>query len=84
VVTRHVEDGKLVETVEKKRYPIRVAVGNELTWRTITENWTIKSNSTKISIPKSYDFRFYDTPISVQEFVDLYNAIKPTCVDFVD
>jgi hypothetical protein len=84
VVTRHVEDGKVVETVEKKRYPIRVAVGNELTWRTITENWTIKSNSTKISIPKSYDFRFYDTPISVQEFVDLYNAIKPTCVDFVD
>lgn len=84
VVTRYVEDGKIKTVVEKKPYPIRVAVGNELTWRTITENWTIKSNSTKISIPKSYDFRFYDTPISVQEFVDLYNAIKPTCVDFVD
>ena len=84
VIIRHVENGELVETVEKKRYPIRVAVGNELTWRTITENWAIKSNSTKISIPKSYDFRFYDTPISVQEFVDLYNAIKPTCIDFVE
>ena len=86
VVTGYVEDedGKIKPVVEKKRYPIRVAVGNELTWRTITENWTIKSNSTKISIPKSYDFRFYDTPISVQEFADLYNAIKPTCVDFVD
>ena len=86
VVTGYVEDedGKIKPVVEKKPYPIRVAVGNELTWRTITENWTIKSNSTKISIPKSYDFRFYDTPISVQEFVDFYNAIKPTCVDFVD
>lgn len=84
VVTRYVKDGEIKTVVEKKPYPIRVAVGNELTWRTITENWTIKSNSTKISIPKSYDFRFYDTPISVQEFVDLYNAIKPTCVNPVD
>ncbi len=84
VVTRYVKDGEIKTVVEKKPYPIRVAVGNELTWRTITENWTIKSNSTKIRIPKSYDFRFYDTPISVQEFVDLYNAIKPTCVDPVD
>lgn len=84
VVTRHVEDGELVETVEKKRYPIRVAVGNALTWRTIDENWTIKSNTTKVKIPKSYDFRFYNTPISVQEFVDLYNATKPQCVYPVD
>ena len=84
VVTRYVEDGEIKTVVEEKPYPIRVAVGNELTWRTITENWTIKSNSTKISIPKSYDFRFYDTPISVQEFVDLYNAIKPTCIDLVE
>lgn len=81
VVTRYVKDGEIKTVVEEKPYPIRVAVGNELTWRTITENWTINSNSTKISIPKSYDFRFYDTPISVQEFVDLYNAIKPTCID---
>ena len=80
VVTRQVEDGKLVETVEKKRYPIRVAVGNALTWRTIDESWSIKSNTTKIMIPKSYDFRFYNTPISVQEFVDLYNATKPQCI----
>lgn len=80
VVTRQVEDGKLVETVEKKRYPIRVAVGNALTWRTINESWSIKSNTTKIMIPKSYDFRFYNTPISVQEFVDLYNATKPQCI----
>ena len=84
VVTRQVEDGKLVETVEKKRYPIRVAVGNALTWRTIDESWSIKSNSTKIFIPKSYDFRFYNTPISVQEFVDLYNAAKPQCIYPVD
>lgn len=84
VVTRHIEDGKLVETVEKKRYPIRVAVGNALTWRTIDENWVIKSNTTKIKIPKSYDFRFYNTPISVQEFVDLYNAMKPQCIYPVD
>lgn len=80
VVTRQVEDGKLVETVEKKRYPIRVAVGNALTWRTIDESWSIKSNTTRIKIPKSYDFRFYNTPISVQEFVDLYNATKPQCI----
>jgi len=84
VVTRHVEDGELVETVEKKRYPIRVAVGNALTWRTIDESWTIKSNTTKVKIPMSYDFRFYNTPISVQEFVDLYNATKPQCVYPVD
>lgn len=84
VVTRQVEDGKLVETVEKKRYPIRVAVGNALTWRTIDESWSIKSNTTKIMIPKSYDFRFYNTPISVQEFVDLYNATKPQCIYPVD
>lgn len=84
VVTRQVEDGKLVETVEKKRYPIRVAVGNALTWRTIDESWSIKSNTTRIKIPKSYDFRFYNTPISVQEFVDLYNATKPQCIYPVD
>ena len=84
VVTRQVEDGELVETVEKKRYPIRVAVGNALTWRTIDESWSIKSNTTKIFIPKSYDFRFYNTPISVQEFVDLYNATKPQCIYPVD
>lgn len=84
VVTRQVEDGELVETVEKKRYPIRVAVGNALTWRTIDESWSIKSNTTKIMIPKSYDFRFYNTPISVQEFVDLYNATKPQCIYPVD
>lgn len=84
VVTRHVEDGELVEETEKKRYPIRVAVGNALTWRTIYENWVIKSNTTKITIPKSYDFRFYNTPISVQEFVDLYNMVKPQCVYPVD
>ena len=80
VVTRQVEDGKLVETVEKKRYPIRVTFGNALTWRTIDESWSIKSNTTRIKIPKSYDFRFYNTPISVQEFVDLYNATKPQCI----
>lgn len=84
VVSRHIEDGELVETVEKKPYPIRVSVGNSLTWRTIDENWVIKSNTTKIRIPKSYDFRFYNTPISVQEFVDLYNMMKPQCVYPVD
>ena len=84
VVTRHVDDGELVEETEKKPYPIRVAVGNALTWRTIDENWSIKSNTTKIRIPKSYDFRFYNTPITVEEFVDLYNATKPQCVYPVD
>lgn len=84
VVTRHVDDGEVVTETEKKPYPIRVAVGNALTWRTIDESWTIKSNTTKVKIPKSYDFRFYNTPISVQEFVDLYNATKPQCVYPVD
>jgi hypothetical protein len=65
-------------------YPLRVVIGNALTWRTIDENWVIKSNTTKIKIPKSYDFRFYNTPISVQEFVDLYNAMKPQCLYPVD
>ena len=65
-------------------YPLRVVIGNALTWRTIDENWVIKSNTTKIKIPKSYDFRFYNTPISVQEFVDLYNAMKPQCIYPVD
>lgn len=68
----------------KKPYPIRVSIGNELTWRTISERWSIKSNTTTIKIPKSYDFRFYDIPISVEEFVDLYNATKPQCVYPVD
>lgn len=84
VVTRRVENGELVEVVEKKPYPIRVTFGNALTWRTIDESWSIKSNTTKIKIPKSYDFRFYNTPISVQEFVDLYNATKPQCIYPVD
>ena len=84
VVTRHVEDGEVVVEKEQKPYPIRVAVGNALTWRTIDESWSIKSNTTKIRIPKSYDFRFYNTPISVQEFVDLYNATKPQCIYPVD
>ena len=84
VVTRHVDDGEVVTETEQKPYPIRVAVGNALTWRTIDESWTIKSNTTKVKIPKSYDFRFYNTPISVQEFVDLYNATKPQCVYPVD
>lgn len=84
VVTRHVDDGEVVVETEKKPYPIRVAVGNALTWRTIDESWSIKSNTTKINIPKSYDFRFYNTPISVQEFVDLYNAAKPQCIYPVD
>ena len=73
-----------IDEVEKKPYPIRVIFGNALTWRTIDESWTIKSNTTKVKIPKSYDFRFYNTPISVQEFVDLYNATKPQCVYPVD
>lgn len=80
VVTRHVDDGEVVVEKEQKPYPIRVAVGNALTWRTIDESWSIKSNTTKIKIPKAYDFRFYNTPISVQEFVDLYNATKPQCI----
>lgn len=80
VVSRQVDDGELVETVEQKVYPIRVSVGNSLTWRTIGERWSIRSNTTKIRIPKSYDFRFYNAPITVQEFVDLYNATKPQCV----
>lgn len=84
VVTRHVDDGEVVVETEQKPYPIRVAVGNALTWRTIDESWSIKSNTTKINIPKSYDFRFYNTPISVQEFVDLYNAAKPQCIYPVD
>lgn len=84
VTTRRVDNGELVEEVEQKPYPIRVTFGNALTWRTIDESWSIKSNSTKIFIPKSYDFRFYNTPISVQEFVDLYNATKPQCVYPVD
>ena len=84
VVTRHVDDGEVVVETEQKPYPIRVAVGNALTWRTINESWSIKSNTTKINIPKSYDFRFYNTPISVQEFVDLYNAAKPQCIYPVD
>ena len=84
VTTRRVDNGELVEEVEQKPYPIRVTFGNALTWRTIDESWSIKSNSTKIMIPKSYDFRFYNTPISVQEFVDLYNATKPQCIYPVD
>ena len=80
VVTRHVDDGELVVEKEQKPYPIRVTFGNALTWRTIDESWSIKSNTTRIKIPKSYDFRFYNTPISVQEFVDLYNATKPQCI----
>ena len=84
VKTRRVDNGELVEEVEQKPYPIRVTFGNALTWRTIDESWSIKSNSTKIFIPKSYDFRFYNTPISVQEFVDLYNATKPQCIYPVD
>lgn len=72
------------EYEEGKPYPIRVSVGNSLTWRTINERWSIKSNTTTIKIPKSYDFRFYDIPISVEEFVDLYNATKPQCVYPVD
>jgi hypothetical protein len=84
VVTRRVENGELVEVVEQKPYPIRVTFGNALTWRTIDESWSIKSNTTKIKIPKSYDFRFYNAPISVQEFVDLYNATKPQCIYPVD
>lgn len=84
VVTRHVVDGEVVVEKEQKPYPIRVAVGNALTWRTIDESWSIKSNTTKIKIPKSYDFRFYNTPISVHEFADLYNATKPQCIYPVD
>lgn len=84
VVTRHVVDGEVVVEKEQKPYPIRVAVGNALTWRTIDESWSLKSNTTKIKIPKSYDFRFYNTPISVQEFADLYNASKPQCIYPVD
>ena len=84
VVTRHVDDGELVVEKEQKPYPIRVTFGNVLTWRTIDESWSIKSNTTRIKIPKSYDFRFYNTPISVQEFVDLYNATKPQCIYPVD
>lgn len=84
VTTRRVDNGELVEEVEQKPYPIRVTFGNALTWRTIDESWSIKSNSTKIFIPKSYDFRFYNTPISVQEFVDLYNAAKPQCIYPID
>lgn len=80
VVTRHVDDGELVVEKEQTPYPIRVTFGNALTWRTIDESWSIKSNTTRIKIPKSYDFRFYNTPISVQEFVDLYNATKPQCI----
>jgi hypothetical protein len=84
VVTRRVENGELIEKTETKTYPIRVSVGNSLTWRTIDESWSIKSTTTKIRIPKSYDFRFYNTPISVEEFVDLYNATKPQCIYPVD
>ncbi|GEM_PF-6027467 len=84
VITRRVDNGELVEEAKQIPYPIRVTFGNALTWRTIGESWSIKSNSTKIRIPKSYDFRFYNTPISVQEFVDLYNAMKPQCVYPVD
>lgn len=84
VITRRVDNGELVEEKKQIPYPIRVTFGNALTWRTISESWSIKSKSTKIRIPKSYDFRFYNTPISVQEFVDLYNAMKPQCVYPVD
>lgn len=84
-ITYTAEMGHDVPTDEEgNRYPIKVVIGNALTWRTIDESWVVKSNTTMVKIPKSYDFRFYNTPISVQEFVDLYNATKPQCVYPVD
>ena len=64
---------------EKLAY-VKVTVGNDLKWDNISESWNVKSNTTSIYIPLSYDFRFYSTAISVDEFADIYNSSTNQCV----
>lgn len=70
-----------VETTVKMIY----VSDNTLNYKTISEDWTLNSNTTKIFIPKSYEFRYYNTAISVSEFVDIYNSFgKWKCIQPVE
>lgn len=71
--TVNVYDGGEVKSY-KTPVDMYTVVDNALTADTIMDNWSINTNTTEIFIPKSYDFRFYNTSISVAEFVDIYNS----------